>query len=96
MDEYRGKSVLVTGGLGFIGSNLAIRLAQTGANATIVDSLDPGCGGNPFNIEPVRDRVEVITQDMRDRALMLEVVHGKDYVPISPDTSVISSPWKTR
>jgi nucleoside-diphosphate-sugar epimerase len=56
---YRDKKVLITGGLGFIGSNLAIRLAGAGAHVTIVDSSVPGCGANPYNIEPVRQQVQV-------------------------------------
>ena len=46
--QYRGKNVLVTGGLGFIGSTLAIALVENGANVTIVDSLIPGHGGDMF------------------------------------------------
>ena len=56
MDDYRGKKVLVTGGLGFIGSNVAIRLVELGATVTIVDNLDPTGGANYFNIEPVKER----------------------------------------
>src|SRR4051794_20372922 len=65
---YEGKRVLVTGGLGFIGSNLAIRLLEIGALVTVVDSLIPETGGNPFNIEPVHDhsRLSVRTVDVRD------------------------------
>ena len=57
--RYRGKRVLVTGGLGFIGSNLSIRLVEEGASVTIVDSMVTGCGANLYNLEPVRDRVRV-------------------------------------
>jgi UDP-glucose 4-epimerase len=63
---YEGRHVLVTGGLGFIGSNLAIRLVELGAHVTIVDSSVPGCGANLFNIEPIKDRVEVIPKDIAD------------------------------
>src|SRR5438128_2335243 len=51
---YQGLSVLVTGGLGFIGSNLALRLVGEGANVTIVDSSVEGCGANTFNIAPAK------------------------------------------
>ena len=63
MDEYRGEKVLITGGLGFIGSNLAIRLVESGASVTILDSLHPTCGANYFNIEPIKKDVEVIEGD---------------------------------
>lgn len=64
---YEGKHVLVTGGLGFIGSNLAIRLLELGAYVTVVDSLIPETGGNPFNLQPVQDnsRLTVRTVDVR-------------------------------
>jgi nucleoside-diphosphate-sugar epimerase len=52
-----GWRVLVTGGLGFIGSNLARRLAELGADVTIVDSLVAGCGANRFNVRGIAARV---------------------------------------
>lgn len=64
--RYAGKRVLVTGGLGFIGSNLAIRLVEEGADVTIVDSSVPGCGANLFNIAPVRGRVRLIAADIAE------------------------------
>jgi UDP-glucose 4-epimerase len=63
---YAGKPALVTGGLGFIGSNLVIRLVELGAEVTVVDSLVPGLGGNRFNLAPVEDRVRLSTVDLRD------------------------------
>ena len=65
-DAFHGRNVLVTGGLGFLGSNLAIRLARCGANVTILDSLIPQFGGSFFNISPVRNQVAVNISDMRD------------------------------
>ena len=53
MSTYRNANVLVTGGLGFIGSNLVIRLVEEGAKVTVIDSLLEGCGGTVHNIEPV-------------------------------------------
>ncbi|MBF0370938.1 MAG: NAD-dependent epimerase/dehydratase family protein [Magnetococcales bacterium] len=64
--SFEGKRVLITGGLGFIGSNLAVRLVQEGAKVTLIDSLVPAFGGNPFNIEPIRDRVTLNISDLRD------------------------------
>lgn len=79
-DHYAGKRVLVTGGLGFIGSNLAIELVRLGADVTVLDALIPVHGGNPFNIEPVRDRVRLNISDMRDRNSLNILVRGVDVV----------------
>lgn len=63
---YAGLRAVVTGGLGFIGSNLALRLVEKGAHVTILDSLLPGCGGKWINAEPIRDTAEVIEGDIGD------------------------------
>ena len=63
--SYRGRRCLVTGGLGFIGSNLTLRLVHLGASVTVVDSLVPGCGANPLNIRPVASDVEVLRAVLR-------------------------------
>lgn len=80
MDDYRGQEVLITGGLGFIGSNLAIRLVELGASVTIVDNLDPTGGGNRFNIDPIKNDVEVVDGDTCDSALMQRLVRGRAHV----------------
>ena len=80
MDEFRGQHVLITGGLGFIGSNLAIRLVGSGASVTLVDSLEPSCGSNRFNIEPVRNEVELVEGDCCNPDLMRELVRGKTHI----------------
>jgi UDP-glucose 4-epimerase len=77
---YAGKPVLVTGGLGFIGSNLAIRLVELGAEVTVVDNLIPELGGNRFNIAPVKDRVRVSTADLRDTDAVDELVEGHELI----------------
>jgi UDP-glucose 4-epimerase len=79
---YDGARVLVTGGLGFIGSNLAIKLLELGAHVTVVDSLLPETGGNPFNIEPVQDhpRLSVRTVDVRDVLAMERLVRGQSLI----------------
>ena len=64
--SYSGLRTVVTGGLGFIGSNLAIRLAELGAEVTIIDPLLEGCGGNVYNIAPVAQKVHVIEADISD------------------------------
>jgi UDP-glucose 4-epimerase len=80
MDEYRGQKVLVTGGLGFIGSNLAMRLVQQGSSVTLLDSLHPTCGANYFNIEPVKNDVEVVVGDSCNLDLMRKLVRGQAYI----------------
>jgi UDP-glucose 4-epimerase len=79
---YAGKRVLVTGGLGFIGSNLAIRLLELGAYVVAVDSLIAETGGNPFNIEPVQDhpRLSVRTVDIRDVLAMQRLVRNQSVI----------------
>ena len=79
-NEFEGAKVLITGGLGFIGSNLARRLAGLGADLTLVDSLIPEYGGNPFNIEGFRDQVHVNISDVRDTYSLEPLVRGKDYL----------------
>ena len=66
--RYRDVPVLITGGLGFLGSNLAIKLVEEGARVTIVDASVPGCGSNQYNIAPVQDRVAIIAQDISEAA----------------------------
>jgi dTDP-4-amino-4,6-dideoxygalactose transaminase/nucleoside-diphosphate-sugar epimerase len=75
-----GKTALVTGGLGFIGSNLAIELVELGLSVTIVDSLVPNHGGNVYNIEPIRDRVAVDNSDLREPGPLNRLVRDKDYI----------------
>ncbi|MSV29276.1 MAG: NAD-dependent epimerase/dehydratase family protein [Bryobacterales bacterium] len=66
MNDYRGKRIIVTGGLGFIGSNLAIRLVEAGASVTIIDSRVPGCGANLFNIAPIVPGIDLIESCIGD------------------------------
>lgn len=77
---YQGKEVLITGGLGFIGSNLARALLVQGADVTLVDSLIPHYGGNLFNVHDIRDRVIVNVCDVRDPFAMEFLLRGKDYL----------------
>lgn len=80
MNSYTNAKVLITGGLGFIGSNLARALVAHGAEVTLVDSLIPQYGGNPFNIEDIRDKVTVNVCDVRDPFAMAYLLKGKDYL----------------
>lgn len=66
MNSLRGKQVLITGGLGFIGSNLALRLVELGARVKIVDSLVQGCGGHRRNIQSAASDIEVIEADISE------------------------------
>ena len=80
MKNYSGKEILITGGLGFIGSNLARRLVSQGANLTLVDSLIPQYGGNTFNIDDIKNKVAVNVCDVRDTFAMEHLIQGKDYL----------------
>ncbi len=77
---YSGKKVLITGGLGFIGSNLAIRLASLGAEVTLVDVLWPDHGGNWFNVKPVIKDIQVNICDVRDEYAIRTLVTNKDLI----------------
>ncbi len=77
---YRDQAVLITGGLGFIGSNLARRLADLGARVTVVDSLIPDYGGNRFNLAGYEGRVCVDIADVRDPYSMRALVQGQDVI----------------
>lgn len=90
--EFSGKNIIITGGLGFIGSNLAIRLVELGSHLTLVDSLVPQYGGNLWNIEPVKDRVKINISDVRDKYSMRYLVQGQDYLfNLAGQTSHIDS-----
>ena len=77
---YRDRPVLITGGLGFIGSNLARQLVALGARVLIVDSLIPDYGGNLFNIDGIEDRVRVNIADIRQQSTMNYLVRGHDVI----------------
>ena len=73
-------NTLITGGLGFIGSNLARRLLHDGHQVTLVDSLIPQYGGNLFNIHDIKDRVRINISDIRDPFSIRELLKGVDVV----------------
>lgn len=77
---FEGRRCLITGGLGFIGSNLAHRLVALGARVTVADSLIPAYGGNLFNIAGIRDRLHLSITDVRDPHAMGVLVRGQDYI----------------
>ncbi|MFH1798618.1 MAG: GDP-mannose 4,6-dehydratase [Candidatus Omnitrophota bacterium] len=74
------KKVLITGGLGFIGSNLAKKCLEVGADVTIYDNLDPNSGGNLFNIEPFRKNVELVIGDIINYEALIRIVMDKDVI----------------
>ncbi|MEG4804600.1 NAD-dependent epimerase/dehydratase family protein [Microcoleus sp. ARI1-B5] len=77
---FKERKVLITGGLGFIGSNLARRLVGIGAEVLVVDSLIPEYGGNIFNIAGIEDKIKVNISDVRDEYSMRYLVQGQDYL----------------
>lgn len=77
---FSGKQVLVTGGLGFIGSSLTRLLIQLGAKVTVLDALLPSYGGNIHNLEGVADQVKIVDGNITDDELVNRLVEGIDYV----------------
>ena len=78
MNDYRGKRVLITGGLGFIGSTLARSLVDLGAEVVIVDSLIPEYGGNRANISGIEDALTVNVSDVRDVHSLQSLIRGQE------------------
>src|SRR5215831_19511278 len=78
--RFRDKPILITGGLGFIGSNLTHELVEAGAHVTVVDSLIPEYGGNLFNIDGIQEHVRVNIADVRDPHSMAYLVQEHDYL----------------
>ena len=91
-EHFKAKHILITGGLGFIGSALAKTLIDAGAEVTLVDSLIPEYGGNFFNIDGIKDQVTVNISDVRDPFAMAHLVKGKDFLfNLAGQTSHIDS-----
>jgi UDP-glucose 4-epimerase len=78
--KFLRKRTLITGGMGFIGSTLAMRLVAMGAEVTLVDSLIPEYGGNLFNINGIKDQVRVNISDVRDEHSMKYLVRDQDFL----------------
>jgi dTDP-glucose 4,6-dehydratase/UDP-glucose 4-epimerase len=77
LSPYKNAKVLITGGLGFIGSNLGRKLVSQEAKVTLVDSLIPQYGGNKFNIDDFRDEVSVNICDVRDAFAIASLIQAK-------------------
>jgi len=89
---YRGRRVIITGGLGFIGSNLARRLASLGSDVTLLDSLIANQGGRVHNVAAIRDHVAVNIADLRDRHSLHQLVADRDVIfNLTGQTSHIDS-----
>jgi len=80
LNQFKEANILITGGLGFIGSNLARRLVNEGAHVTLVDSLIPEYGGNLFNIQGFEDKVTVNISDVRDPHSMRYLIQDQHYL----------------
>jgi len=78
--DYANKRVLILGGLGFIGSNLAQALVQQGAELTLVDNFLPDHGANWFNLQGIRDQVQVQLSDLRQAESLAELVRGQELI----------------
>jgi UDP-glucose 4-epimerase len=79
-EPFRRKRVLITGGLGFLGSNLARELVAVGSDVLLVDSLIPEYGGNPANIAGIEEAVQVNISDVRDPHSLPHLVRGRDVI----------------
>lgn len=79
-EKFASHSVLITGGLGFIGSTLARRLADVGALVTVIDSLIPEYGGKQFHLADYEDRVKINIADVRDEHSINHLVRKQDYI----------------
>ena len=77
---YHKRRILITGGAGFIGSNLAHRLVALGADVLIIDSLIPDYGGNLFNLNDIKNRVTINISDVRDENAMHYLVQDRDII----------------
>ena len=78
--HFKDKNVLITGGMGFVGSNLAIKLVDLGANVLIADAMIDEYGGNLFNIDPIRNQIKINFCDIRDENSMNYLVRDQDYI----------------
>ena len=79
-EKFCGANVLITGGLGFIGSNLARTLVEAGAQVTLLDALLEPYGGNTVNVDDIKNQLEIVDGNIMDEQLVQQQVTGKDYI----------------
>ncbi len=92
MEDYANKRILITGGFGFIGSNLARSLVSQGAKVTLIDNLNEQFGGNLFNISDIREKLNFNICDIRDHIKMEKFLKNQDYLfSLAGQTSHIAS-----
>jgi UDP-glucose 4-epimerase len=98
LSSISGRRVLITGGLGFIGSNLAHRCLELGAKVTIYDNLDPSAGGNLHNIKDIKDDVELHFHDIMNFDFLVDHIISKEIIfNCAASTShpfSMREPWK--
>jgi len=80
LNYFKDKNILITGGLGFLGSNLAHKLNEYNANVTVVDNLNPLYGGNKFNVEDIWNNIKVIINDIRNTDILVPIVESADII----------------
>lgn len=80
MSNFQGKRVLITGGLGFIGSTLAIELLKLDASVTLIDSLEPNYGGNRTNIEGYEKELSIVIDDVRNTSAVEKLIKNQDFL----------------
>lgn len=79
-EYYRNRRVLITGGMGFIGSNIAHALVPLGAQVTVLDAQLPQYGANPFNLHRIAESITVVFGDIRDTNTLTALLPGTDVV----------------
>lgn len=80
ISKYYGRSVLVIGGAGFVGSNMVHKLVEAGADVTVADIYHPNYGGNVANLEGLKNRIQFSFTDLRDEFGIIQLVKNKDFI----------------
>ena len=96
LSNFQGKHVLITGGLGFIGSTLAIQLLNLDAKVTLIDSLEPNYGGHLTNIEGYQNDLTVVVDDVRNTAAIQKLIKNQDFLLDDAVKSLSYSPGLSR